>query len=182
VPPPDDGASDPAKLAAWFDQCAPALALYLRQWLDVAAADDVVQELFVKLLSQQQLPRDARAWLYRAARNAAISLGRSFWRRRRREQAVARQRSELFDTRPDDAIDAAEASKAVSRLPPEQREAVVLRIWSGLTLAEIAQVTGTSVSTAFARYRAGLTEIRGTLESSCKAMKDIAATTQTPRR
>jgi RNA polymerase sigma-70 factor (ECF subfamily) len=173
VPPPEDGA-DPAKLAAWFDRCAPALALYVRQWLDPAAADDVVQELFVKLLSQRQLPRDAKAWLYRAARNAAISQGRSFWRRKRREQTVARQRIELFDARPDDALDAAAASEAVNHLPPEQREVVVLRIWSGLTLAEIADVTGTSVSTAFARYRAGLCEIRRIMESStCKATKDI---------
>lgn len=181
MPPPDDGA-DPAKLAAWFDQCAPALVLYVRQWLDPAGADDVVQELFVKLLSQRALPRNAGAWLYRSARNAAISQGRSFWRRKRREQVVARQRVELFDARPEDAIDATAASEAVKRLPPEQREVVVLRVWSGLTLAEIADVTCTSVSTAFARYRAGLSEIRRIMESStCKATKDIEAT-QTPRR
>jgi RNA polymerase sigma factor (sigma-70 family) len=180
VPPPNDGA-DPAKLAEWFDQCAPALALYVRQWLEPTAADDVVQELFVKLLSQQGLARNAKAWLYRSARNAAISQGRSFWRRKRREQVVARQRVELFHARPEDAIDAAAASAAVAQLPPDQREAVVLRIWSGLTLAEAAEVTGTSVSTAFARYRAGLSEIRRIMESStCKAAKDIEAT-RTPR-
>ena len=174
--PPVDGA-DPAKLATWFEQCAPALALYLRQWLDASAADDVVQELFVKLLSQPRLPREPRAWLYRAARNAAVSHGRSFWRRRRREAAVARQRVELFDARADDAIDAATASAAVTALPAEQREAVVLRVWSGLTLAEIAQVTGTSVSTAFARYRAGLAEVRRVMESStCKATNDTKPT------
>ena len=180
--PAGDGASDPAKLAAWFDQCAPALALYVRQWLDPAAADDVVQELFVKLLSQPSLPQNAKAWLYRAARNAAVSQGRSFWRRKRREQAVARQRVELFDARPDDAIDAAAAGEALGGLPPEQREAVVLRIWSGLTLAEVAEVTGTSVSTAFTRYRAGLAEIRRVMESStCKTTKDIDPT-RPPRR
>jgi DNA-directed RNA polymerase specialized sigma24 family protein len=62
----------------------------------------------------------------------------------------------------------------VNHLPPEQREVVVLRIWSGLTLAEVADVTGTSVSPAFVRYRAGLSEIRRIMESStCKATKDI---------
>ena len=180
MPPPDDGA-DPAKLAEWFDQCAPALALYVRQWLDPAAADDVVQELFVKLLSQRHLPRNAKAWLYRSARNAAISHGRSFWRRKRHEQVLARQRVGLFDARPDDALDAAEASKAVAQLPPEQREAVVLRIWSGMTLAEIANVTGTAVSTAFARYRAGLAGIRRIMESSCKKENQSAQTPPTRR-
>ena len=87
------------------------------------------------------------------------------------------QRVELFDARPDDALDAAAAASALNTLPPDQREAVVLRIWSGLTLAEVAGVTGVAVSTAFARYRAGLAEVRRAMESStCKTTNDSKPT------
>jgi len=58
-------------------------------------------------------------------------------------------------------------------LPPEQREVIVMRIWAQMTLTEIAQVTGEAMSTLFSRYRAGLSEIKRIMESSCHMKNKI---------
>ena len=114
--------------------------------------------------------------LYRTAlaavRNAAIAAARSGARRRRREHgaAGAGNGGGWFQPAPEDAVDAAAAESALVSLPPAQREVVVLRLWSGMTLAEIAEVTGSSVSGVFAQYRAALAAVRRTMgaESSCR--------------
>src|SRR4029453_2335844 len=84
---------------------APALVLYARQWLDAAGADDAVQEALVALLAQRRFPENPAAWLYRAVRNAAIDQARAATRRRRREQAVAAERCELFVDHPEALMD-----------------------------------------------------------------------------
>src|SRR4051812_27414003 len=139
--------TDPAKLAVTFDAHAAGLVLYARQWLDRTGAEDVVQETFVRLLSQDREPPNVKAWLYLCTRHAAIAAARSDRRRQRRERAVAGERhgpyagGPLFDPRPDDRLDAAAAEAALADLPPAQREVVLLRVWGGMTLAEVAQVT-----------------------------------------
>ena len=62
----------PATLGRMYDAYGAALVLYARQWLDDrSAAEDVVQEAFVRLVAQPALPRNARAWLYAVVRNGA---------------------------------------------------------------------------------------------------------------
>ena len=57
--------------------------LYARRWSE--CAEDVVQEAFVKLSEQDEIPRLVRLWLYRVVRNVAISSGRTRHRRRNPE-------------------------------------------------------------------------------------------------
>jgi RNA polymerase sigma-70 factor (ECF subfamily) len=82
----------PDQLAELVNRHAAALVLYARQWLDRQSAEDVVQEVFVRLMSQpgRETPANVRAWLFHATRNAAIGTARSLWRRGRREREVAR--------------------------------------------------------------------------------------------
>jgi RNA polymerase sigma-70 factor (ECF subfamily) len=151
----------PATLASEFDAHGAALVLYARQWLDRAAAEDVVQEAFVRLMGQSlREPGHARAWLYRTVRNAAVSAARSRTRRARRERAVATGRPDWFQPSPEDAVDAAAAQAALSALPAAQREVIVLRLWSAMTLAEIAAVTGLGLSTVHDHYRRGLAALK----------------------
>jgi RNA polymerase sigma factor (sigma-70 family) len=147
---------------------AAALVLYARQWLDAAAAEDVVQEALIALMSERHPPTRPVAWLYRAVRNGSIDAARSASRRRRREQAIAGARSAWFEPRPDAALDAKTAEAALRTLTPEHREVVVLRIWSGLAFTEIAEVMQTAVSTVHDRYGKALKELRRELEKSCK--------------
>jgi RNA polymerase sigma-70 factor (ECF subfamily) len=150
-------------IAAAFDQHGPALLLYARQWLDAAAAEDAVQQVFVRLIGAGRLPTDVRPWLFRCVRNEAISMARSARRRARRETAAEAEPVFLADA--DARLDAAEAGRALAALPPAQREVVVLRIWSGMTLAEISAVTGLATSTLHDQYRAALSALRRELET-----------------
>ena len=143
-----------------FDAHGRALVLYARQWLDDSGARDAVQEAFVRLLRRHELPPNALAWLYRTVRSTAIDALRRDRRRRRREQRATAGRATWFTSRPDDPIDAVAAQAALTTLPQEQQEVIVLRLWSDLTLAEVADVCETPVSTVFSRYRAGLAAIR----------------------
>jgi RNA polymerase sigma-70 factor (ECF subfamily) len=164
---------DPAQLASGFDAHAATLILFARQWLDRAAAEDVVQDVFVSLMGQRRPPDNLKAWLFKAARNAAISHARSSSRRMGRETRQAERRPDWFEARPEDLIDASAAQAALEWLAAEQREVIVMRIWAQMTLAEIAEVTGEAISTLFSRYRAGLCEIKRIMESSCEMKKRI---------
>jgi RNA polymerase sigma-70 factor (ECF subfamily) len=153
---------------------AAGLALYARQWLadDAASAEDVVQEALTSLLAQHPPPRDPIAWMYRAVRNAAIDQSRSASRRRRREQRVAESRREWFEPRDDALIDAKIAAAALADLPPASREIVVLRIWSDLGFAQIADVMQMSLSSVHDKYVAALRQMRGALEKPCRSKND----------
>ncbi|MBN1341324.1 MAG: sigma-70 family RNA polymerase sigma factor [Phycisphaerae bacterium] len=159
---------DPSQLGQWFDACGATLTLYARQCLPAPAAEDVVQDVFVRLMAQRQPPRNVKAWLFRSVRNAAVSRIRAERSRLNHEPQAAAQRARWFEHRHDDLIDADVAQQTLASLPHEQREVVVLRIWADMTLQEIADVTGEPVSTLFSRYKAGLAEVRRRLESSCK--------------
>jgi len=160
---------DPAKLADWYAAWGGGLVLYARQWVDPAGAEDAVQEVFVRLMAQPAQPANVKAWLYLATRNAAVAAGRSVRRRARWERAVAERVGPLFEADPAGRIDAAAAEAALAELPPGLREVVVLRVWGGMTLAEVAAVTGGAVSTVFDQYRAAIARVRKSLEPSWKA-------------
>lgn len=140
--------------------------LYARQWLSPELAEDVVQDVFADLLAKRRAPQHPQAWLYAAVRRRAISRARSRARRRRREQRVVEQRRSYFVANPGDPIDARRAQELLESLPSERREAIVLRLWGGLTLAEVGRIAGCSVATAHRRYHAGLEQIREQLEPS----------------
>ena len=58
----------------------------------------------------------------------------------------------------------AEVQAALRRLPAEQAEVVVLKIWEELTFQEIAAVTGESPNTVASRYRYALTKLECSLK------------------
>ena len=141
----------------------PALVLFARQWCD--CPEDVVQESLLSLSEQVQIPDDLQAWLYRVTRNGAINASRSNRRRIDRERCVALDAKPWFEHNPEQKIDAEIAKDLLERLPIEQREIVVAKIWGGLTLQQIATISNVAVSTIHRRYKAALDELRKGLES-----------------
>ncbi len=138
-----------------------ALELYATGW--TTAPEDCVQEAFVELARQRAVPENAVAWLYRVVRNRAMNMARGDRRRRQHERLAARGTKTWFESSAGEALDAREVTKALRSLPDEQREVVVARLWGGLTFDEIAEVTGTSTSSAHRRYQAGITALRNKL-------------------
>jgi RNA polymerase sigma-70 factor (ECF subfamily) len=159
------GMMGPEGLGHLVDRHAAALTLYARQWC--AAPEDVVQEAFVKLVAQRQPPDNPVAWLYRVVRNAAISAARSERRRQRHEERAAAGVQPWFTAPETSRLDAEAATTALLALSVEQREVIVARLWGGLTFEQIAELAGTSVSTAHRWYLAGLSALRERLGVQC---------------
>jgi RNA polymerase sigma-70 factor (ECF subfamily) len=157
-------AMGPELLGRLIDAHAAALTLYARQWC--AAPEDVVQDAFLKLAAQRSPPPNVVPWLYVVVRNGALSVARAA-RRRRRHEAEAAARSPTWFAPADGTLDADAASAALQGLPPDEREAVVARVWGGLTFDQIGSLLGTSAATAFRRYEAGLAGLRARLGVPC---------------
>jgi len=157
----NDGAPD---WQEWFDAHAPRLLLFARQWLpDRADAEDAVQAGFVKFWRNRPQPAAADVpLLFAAVRSAALDFIKSRSRREKREARVADVERERVA-----AIQAALAS-----LPIEQREAVTLRIWGGLTFAEIAATLDENINTVASRFRAALTVLGRRIPEVCRDSTD----------
>jgi len=158
---------DPRNLGSYFSRHGRALVLYASQWLHRDTAEDVVQQVFLRLCSSTSRVANVKSWLFRSVRNAAIDRLRSQRRWSRHEAEIGCRAATWFQSDPDAALDAQALQQALASLVAEQREIIILRIWSGLTLAEAAEVTGEAVSTLFSRYRAGLTALRERMEKPC---------------
>jgi RNA polymerase sigma-70 factor (ECF subfamily) len=125
-----------------------------------------VQEAYFELTRQKQLPGCVAAWLYRVVRNKAINMSQSAQRRRRHETlAAALVPVSTAENRT--AIELEELVGALQVLDESQREVIIARFWGGLGFEQIAEVVGTSVSTAHRRYESGLKALRERLNLPC---------------
>lgn len=140
-----------------YERHGPALVAYACGFLpDVSAAEDVVHSLFFRLLrGNTTVPEEAAAYLYRAVRNAALNA-----RRDRTRDAPLSEQEACFVHRGGNREAALALQKALGELPEEQREIVIMRIWSGMTLEEVAAATDVPVNTVASRYRYALEKLR----------------------
>jgi RNA polymerase sigma-70 factor (ECF subfamily) len=143
---------------------------------DPAAAEDVVQEVFLRIWSRPRMFDATRGsletFIAMTARSRAIDLLRS---RARRDAVVARAAEDArlpeedHDAVSEQAIRSelrASTLRAVAQLPPAQREAVLLNYAGGLTVPEIAERTGVPLGTAKSRVRLALRHARAVLDAA----------------
>ena len=150
-----------------------SLALY--ETRDPHAAEDITEEVFLKALAA--LPRfreqgegqesTFKTWLYAIARNAISN-------ERRRGRRHPEDPIELaLDLRaPDDPaataetrLEAQRALDAVMELPPDRRQAVVLRFVNELSAREIGEVMGKSEGAVRVLIHRALISVRQRMES-----------------
>ncbi|WP_438481854.1 RNA polymerase sigma factor [Oleiharenicola lentus] len=150
----------------WFEAYGPKLLLCARQWTrSLADAEDVLQEAFVRYWRHQRdLPGDPQALLITSIRRAAIDHARRETRRAIREEKAdggLEGRDTLFTPQlGEDADRRVEIEAALQRLPVEQREVLVLKIWNELTFDQIAGALDIPANTAASRYRYALAALR----------------------
>lgn len=157
-----ENAADHEHWKACFSELAPGLLLFARQWVRTSAdAEDIVQEAFVKFWRADRNIGN-RGLLYSAVRTTALDFIRRDSRRARRELAVFSESDEAVQFEIDDESQR-ELTAAVDRLPQEQREVLVMKIWNDLTFAEIGEALGISQNTAASRYRYALTALKKAL-------------------
>jgi RNA polymerase sigma-70 factor (ECF subfamily) len=144
-----------------FSEFAPGLLLFARQWVRTPAdAEDIVQEAFVKFWRRNH-KIDNRALLYATVRSVALDLIRRDVRRARREVEASADLEQSVEPqfRIEDESQRALAL-AIDRLPHEQREVLVMKVWDELTFVEIAEALEISQNTAASRYRYALAALK----------------------
>src|SRR5207244_8686014 len=87
---------------------------------------------------------------------------RSLWRRLTRELESRR----WFDRSQDETPHERAAMRRLAKLPVEQREVIVLKIWHEYTFEEIGELLELSPNTAAGRYRYGLQKLRACLKGT----------------
>jgi RNA polymerase sigma-70 factor, ECF subfamily len=134
-------------------------------------AQDTSQEVFTSLWKKANMFIDDRGkpstWLAAMARNRSIDKLRSRQRRSRLNDSFedeSRTEEQMLRIDPAKEASANEMGQhvrtAVMDLSPEQREAIQLAFFEGLTQLEIAQKTGEPLGTIKARIRRGLGRLR----------------------
>ena len=170
---------DPHGFEEAFAAHRPAMLATARGVLhDQAAAEDVVQDIFIQLWLGGSRYDPARGTL----RSFLVMLARSRAVDRWRSRAVARTALErsaqisALDPATDDAADvvirrdgARAAIDAVTRLPRPQQEAVLLAYGGGFSAREVADATGIPLGTAKSRLRLGLARARESMRDRVPA-------------
>lgn len=138
-------------------------------------AEDAVQAAIVRIArNPRSLAAVEQPWAYllRVVRNEAL---RILTRRRPGGPLKGDAKNELL---PASALEqgesTAEIQTALQRLPAEQAEVVILKIWENLTFQEIASVTGESINTVGSRYRYALSKLEGSLRRMASEVGYVA--------
>jgi RNA polymerase sigma-70 factor (ECF subfamily) len=169
------GAGDEAAFAQLYDRFAPGLySLILKMVRDEKEAEDVLQEGFTHVWRRATTydPKRSSAftWAVMVFRHKAIDRLRS---RQRRERLTERAGGDPLQA-PDTDTRSAEAPAmheevamvrlALDQIPADQKQAVELAFFGGLTHEEIAVRLGTPLGTIKARIRRGLLRLRDFLK------------------
>jgi RNA polymerase sigma-70 factor (ECF subfamily) len=135
---------------------------------DPAAADDIRQDVFVKIQRRLGSLRDfskLESWLYHIARNAIIDHYRA-----------RRETTEIAESLPADApghdadVEGLKAAfrRMIDNLPEPYREAIALTEFHGLTQQQLAERAGISLSGAKSRVQRGRAMLKADLEACCR--------------
>lgn len=138
----------------------PVMTVAMRITGDRHAAEDVLQDVFVKLYQSLPDPRikKPRAYIFRMARNLAIDGIRGQQPLNLDDYEDTLQRSDP------DAAERLDIEAAMMRLPIEQRQTVSLHLNGGLKFREIANITETPLGTVLWRYRKAIKRLQALLE------------------
>jgi RNA polymerase sigma-70 factor (ECF subfamily) len=170
---PSDRETDAGRLYARHRQGLYTLALSVTGRPE--RAEDAVQEAFARVCRTPGALADAGdpvAYVFAAVRNAAVD--------QVRRPGVTGEALAAGEGLPPESIfnghvDGPEAlalgaereravAEAVEGLPDEQKEVVVLRVYGGLTFAQIAHVIEAPLATVATRYRRALERLKRRLE------------------
>ena len=126
-------------------------------------AMDLVQDAVVKALQHWESlrePEAVRSWFYRILVRECLS----FLRQNRRVIYLA-EPPEQVQSSGESALEDREAlQQAIDRLSPKLKTVVLLRFYEEMQLSEIAEITGTNLSTVKSRLYKGLKKLRESLQ------------------
>jgi len=152
----------------WHD-FAERLGAFIRARVkDAAAAEDIRQEVFLRMHRRIGQLRDAgkvESWIFRIARNAIIDHYRARRATSELPETLAAEepanQAECFALRES-------VRRLVSELPDTYREAVMLAELEDLPLKDVAQRLGITLTNAKSRVRRGRAQLREMLLDCCR--------------
>lgn len=168
-------AGDKEALGRLYDLLGrPLYSLALRITGDSAEAQDVVQDVFLQLWNKAGEFQPSRgsyfSWAATLTRNRALDRLRT---RKRRGEILRDSAADIEPARSNDDLDSADTlwirekavavRAALAGLPTEQRQAIELAFFSGLTQQQISERLGDPLGTVKARIRRGLLRLRDAL-------------------
>ena len=141
---------------------------------DKVGAEDIVQDVFVSFvesIERFRLTGSLKGFLATCVANRA----RDYIRKNKRQRAAAVNQEQQAASDATNPVQLAicseelqELSHALTELPYEQREAIVLRLHGNLRFRQIAKLRNLSVKTAQSRYRYGLDKLRSILNGEVR--------------
>jgi RNA polymerase sigma-70 factor, ECF subfamily len=156
-------AGDDSALAAVYDQYSALVHGIALTLVGPEQARDITQEVFLRIWQQPAAYDPAqgslRTFLAVMARRRAIDELRRSGRRAAREQRVETETPTMVPNVEEAALAMVASDRlraAVARLPSDQRRAIELAYFEGLTFRDVARVTGMPEGTAKSRLRLGL--------------------------
>jgi RNA polymerase sigma-70 factor (ECF subfamily) len=138
---------------------------------NVGAAEDVVQDVFLTLVrsaDRYEIRKNLKGYLTSCVANKIRNLNRT--KPAQNPVSLDDVEPKASNSRePDQCLicheDFKHLYKAMTQLPYEQKEAVILRIQARMKFKDIAELQGTSVKTTLSRYSYGLKKLRSMLNN-----------------
>jgi RNA polymerase sigma-70 factor (ECF subfamily) len=167
-------AGDDLALARIYDDySATVYGLALRITGNRGAAEEITQDIFVRLWEQPDLYDPARGglrpWLATIARRRAVDWLRRSGRQHERVERLARERWRDVDSAEDAVIsDAVHVAirTAVDQLPEVNRRVLLLAYYGGLTYSDVARALGIPEGTVKSRMRTALQRLAANLAAT----------------
>ena len=157
-----------AEIEVLYRQHGAALLLFAASISgDRGRAQDAIHQVFMRLIENGSLSQatDKKAYLFACVRNAVLNDSKL-----ERRNAALDPESMWFCPPDRDYAGEQNLTRALTGLPEDQREVLVLHIWGELTFAQIAALLDVSSNTVASRYRYALVKLRGLMfakENSC---------------
>ena len=154
----------------WEEFHAPLQQFIRRRVSDEATAEDVLQDVFLKIHQHMETLRDVKkleSWIYQITRNAIIDSYRSS---RPTTPLEAEEVLDLPEELPDDDVvsELLPCVRAmVKSLPEVDRQALVLTEYQGLTQKELSERLGLSFSGAKSRVQRARGKLKQQLLECC---------------
>lgn len=161
-----------------FKEHSDGICRYLCRMMNrTSDAEDVLSEVFVKLIREAQKGRDEsfnwRAWLYRVATNCAVS----HFRKQRVRRLFGLNESHHHEMETESAAsedfeineDGKKVKDAVARLDPKYKSVIVMQVYDELSYKEIADILQINIGTVKSRLNEAKRILKEALEPAVSA-------------
>lgn len=152
----------------WNEYYDQLLLFILKRVPDKATAEDILQNVFLKMLTHIDSLKDStkiKSWLYQIARNAIVD----HFRKAKKSENMAVFVSEEDKAISDDVMEQVESwvSPFINSLPEKYSEALILSELKGMSQKEMAVYLGISYSAAKTRVHRGRMLLKQKLTECC---------------